>query len=295
MEYVLRVSDLRIGIKNKKRIDYPVKNVNFEIGKGETFALVGESGSGKSMTALSIMGLLQSWNSYLDTEITGNVEFAGKNGRYYNLTSMKDKEYDKIRGNDLSIIFQEPLTALNPVVSVGKQIVEVILAHEKMSYEKAAARAVELLNQVEIPDAANRFDSFPHQFSGGQLQRIMIAMAIACNPTCLIADEPTTALDVTIQKQILSLLKKLQKENNMSILIITHDLAVVSEFADKVAVMYDGTIMEYGMVDKIFRTPEHPYTKLLLSSIPTLDTVPGSRLLTKEDYVFQAMVQGGAA
>ena len=207
----------------------------------------------------------------------------------------KHKEYDKIRGNDLSIIFQEPLTALNPVVSVGKQIVEVILAHEKMSYEKAAARAVELLNQVEIPDAANRFDSFPHQFSGGQLQRIMIAMAIACNPTCLIADEPTTALDVTIQKQILSLLKKLQKENNMSILIITHDLAVVSEFADKVAVMYDGTIMEYGMVDKIFRTPEHPYTKLLLSSIPTLDTVPGSRLLTKEDYVFQAMVQGGAA
>ena len=295
MEYVLRVSDLRIGIKNKKRIDYPVKNVNFEIGKGETFALVGESGSGKSMTALSIMGLLQSWNSYLDTEITGNVEFAGKNGRHYNLTSMKDKEYDKIRGNDLSIIFQEPLTALNPVVSVGKQIVEVILAHEKMSYEKAAARAVELLNQVEIPDAANRFDSFPHQFSGGQLQRIMIAMAIACNPTCLIADEPTTALDVTIQKQILSLLKKLQKENNMSILIITHDLAAVSEFADKVAVMYDGTIMEYGMVDKIFRTPEHPYTKLLLSSIPTLDTVPGSRLLTKEDYVFQAMVQGGAA
>ena len=295
MEYVLRVSDLRIGIRNKKRIDYPVKNVNFEIGKGETFALVGESGSGKSMTALSIMGLLQSWNSYLDTEITGNVEFAGKNGRHYNLTSMKDKEYDKIRGNDLSIIFQEPLTALNPVVSVGKQIVEVILAHEKMSYEKAAARAVELLNQVEIPDAANRFDSFPHQFSGGQLQRIMIAMAIACNPTCLIADEPTTALDVTIQKQILSLLKKLQKENNMSILIITHDLAVVSEFADKVAVMYDGTIMEYGMVDKIFKTPEHPYTKLLLSSIPTLDTVPGSRLLTKEDYVFQAMVQGGAA
>ena len=295
MEYVLRVSDLRIGIKNKKRIDYPVKNVNFEIGKGETFALVGESGSGKSMTALSIMGLLQSWNSYLDTEITGNVEFAGKNGRHYNLTSMKDKEYDKIRGNDLSIIFQEPLTALNPVVSVGKQIVEVILAHEKMSYEKAAARAVELLNQVEIPDAANRFDSFPHQFSGGQLQRIMIAMAIACNPTCLIADEPTTALDVTIQKQILSLLKKLQKQNNMSILIITHDLAVVSELADKVAVMYDGTIMEYGMVDKIFRTPEHPYTKLLLSSIPTLDTVPGSRLLTKEDYVFQAMVQGGAA
>lgn len=297
MESVLKVQNLKIGLKSKKKIDYPVKNVNFDIKRGETFALVGESGSGKSMTALCVMGLLQSWNSYLKPEITGSIDFTGKDGKHYELTDLKDKEYDKIRGNDISIIFQEPLTALNPVVAIGEQIVEVIQAHEKMSREKAVERAIELLAQVEIPEPENRFYSFPHQFSGGQLQRIMIAMAIACNPTCLIADEPTTALDVTIQKQILKLLKNLQKEYGMSIFIITHDLAVVSEFADKVAVMYAGNIVEFGAVDKIFKKPEHPYTELLLKSILTLDTVPGTRLFTKEDllYASSAFAQGGVA
>lgn len=297
MENILKVKNLKIGIKNKKKTAYPVKNVNFEIKRGETFALVGESGSGKSMTALGVMGLLRSWNSYLDTEITGSIDFAGKDGKHYELTQLDEKGYDKLRGNDISMIFQEPLTALNPVVAVGKQIMEVILAHEKMSREQAKERAIELLEQVEIPSAEERFHYFPHQFSGGQLQRIMIAMAIACNPTCLIADEPTTALDVTIQKQILKLLKKLQKENNMSIFIITHDLAVVSEFADKVAVMYAGNIVEFGTVEQIFRHPEHPYTELLMKSIPTLDTIPGTRLLTKDEgyYAFTAFVQGGVA
>ena len=304
MESVLKVKDLRVGIKSKKKTDYPVKKVDFEIKSGETFALVGESGSGKSMTALCVMGLLQSWNSYLKTEISGSIDFVDKDGKHHELTELSDREYDRLRGNDISIIFQEPLTALNPVVSVGKQIMEVILSHERVSGEEAAERAVALLEQVEIPNAKERFYSFPHQFSGGQLQRIMIAMAIACKPRCLIADEPTTALDVTIQKQILKLLKKLQKENNMSIFIITHDLAVVSEFADKVAVMYAGNIVEFGSVDKIFANPEHPYTQMLLKSIPTLDTVPGTRLYTKEDgivfthtpvHTMTTVMQGGVA
>lgn len=283
---VLKVENLKIGIKNKNKISYPVENVNFEIKKGETFALVGESGSGKSMTALSIMGLLKSWNSYLDVEISGSIRFISRDKICYELTRLNGKEYDKIRGNDISMIFQEPLTALNPVISVGKQITEILLTHKKMTHKEAEKRAIELLKQVEIPNAEERFQYFPHQFSGGQLQRIMIAIAIACNPACLIADEPTTALDVTIQKQILALLKKIQKENNMSIFIITHDLAVVSEFADTVAVMYAGNIVEYGTVEQIFRHPEHPYTELLLRSIPTLDTVPGSRLLTKKDFLY---------
>ncbi len=285
MESILKVQNLQVGLKEKKGVAYPVQDVSFEIKKGETYALVGESGSGKSMTSLCIMGLLQSWNSYRKPVISGSIELRTKDGRVHELTRLSDKEYDKIRGNDIGIIFQEPLTALNPVVSVGKQIAEVILAHENVSKKEAQERALELMKQVEIPNAEKRFDAFPHQFSGGQLQRIVIAMAIACNPTCLIADEPTTALDVTIQKQILSLLKKLQKEYGMAILIITHDLAVVSEFADKVAVMYAGHVVETGTVKQIFNCSRHPYTEMLISSIPTLDSVPGTRLITKENFL----------
>lgn len=287
---VLEVKNLKIGIRGRKGISYPVENVNFEIRKGETFALVGESGSGKSMTALSVMGLLSSWSSYLDTEISGNIVFTDKQGIRHELTELGEKEYDRLRGNDLSMIFQEPLTALNPVISVGKQIMEVLLIHNKMTHKEAKERAIELLNEVEIPNAEERFQCFPHQFSGGQLQRIMIAIAIACNPACLIADEPTTALDVTVQKQILELLKKIQRENHMSIFIITHDLAVVSEFADTVAVMYSGNIVEYGTVEQIFHNPDHPYTELLLRSIPTMDTVPGTPLLTKRDFLYSSDV-----
>lgn len=285
METILKVENLKIGLIEKKETAYPVKDVSFEIKKGETYALVGESGSGKSMTSLCIMGLLQSWNSFRKPEITGTLDYVAKDGKHYDLTTLGEKEYDKLRGFDMSIIFQEPLTALNPVVSVGKQIMEVILAHENVTKDEAKRRALNLMNQVEIPNAEKRFDAFPHQFSGGQLQRIVIAMAIACNPNLLIADEPTTALDVTIQKQILLLLKKLQKQYGMSILIITHDLAVVSEFADKVAVMYSGHMVETGSVGQIFKKPEHPYTEMLISSIPTLDSIPGTRLVTKEDFL----------
>lgn len=285
MKKVLKIEDLKVGIKGKKSITYPIQNVSFDINVGESLALVGESGSGKSMTAMSIMGLLRSWNSHLNTEIDGKIEFTTKTGKTHQLTEIDDKAYDLIRGKDLSIIFQEPLYALNPVISIGKQIGEVLLAHEKISKREIEQKVISLLKRVGIPEPENRMHDFPHQFSGGQLQRVMIAMSIACDTSCLIADEPTTALDVTIQKQILNLLKQLQKEENLSILLITHDLGVVSQFADKVAVMFAGTIVEYGYVEKVFKNPIHPYTKLLLESIPTLETEPGVRLRTKKDFL----------
>lgn len=284
MGMVLKVKNLKITLKGKRQF-CPVENVSFEVDTAETLALVGESGSGKSMTALSIMGLLQSWNSYLKASIEGSIELVARNGNSFLLNQIKDEEYDRIRGKDLSIIFQEPSSVLNPVVSIGNQLLEVIMAHENISKKDAAAKCIALLARVGIPDAADRFNFFPHQFSGGQLQRIMIAIAIACDPVCLIADEPTTALDVTIQAQILELLKRLQRENNMAILLITHDLGIVSQFADKVAVMYSGYILEYGTVDDIFDNPVHPYTQLLLKSIPTLDTIPGEKLMIKEDFL----------
>jgi len=262
-----------------------VKNVNFEIQGGKTLALVGESGSGKSMTALTIMGLIQSWNSYSNPQIEGEIEFTTKYGGTVRLDKLTEKEFDKIRGKDLTMIFQEPLSALNPVVTVGKQIAEVIMTHEKMRSADVSQRVIELLEAVGIPDPANRYYYFPHQFSGGQLQRIIIAMAIACDTSCLIADEPTTALDVTIQAQILELLKNLQRERKMGILLITHDFGVVSEFADYVAVMYEGQIVEYAAVKQVFTNPHHPYTRLLISSIPTLETTPGIRLPSKKDFM----------
>lgn len=285
MQTVLKVENLQIELVSKKENVKPVHQVNFEIKAGETLALVGESGSGKSMTAHAIMGLIQSWNSRLKPNISGSIIFTDKKGKQHHLNEMNDKEYDQIRGKNLSIIFQEPFTALNPVVSIGKQLVEVIVTHKKISQQEAIKQVIQLLEKVGIPEPEARMSNFPHQFSGGQIQRIMIAMAIACEPSCLIADEPTTALDVTIQKQILDLLKSIQKEQNMAILLITHDLGVVSNFADKVAVMYAGHIVEYGSVKQIFNKPEHPYTKLLLQSIPTLETEPGVPLLTKRDLM----------
>ncbi|MCL1853423.1 MAG: ABC transporter ATP-binding protein [Peptococcaceae bacterium] len=285
MSTVLQVKNLMVGLKNRNGVSYPVEQVNFEIQRGETLALVGESGSGKSMTALSIMGLLQSWNSYLHPLIEGEVEFTPKHGKTIRLDKLTEKEFDRIRGKDLTMIFQEPLSVLNPVVSVGKQIAEVILAHEKIRPADVICRVIDLMESVGIPDPAGRYNAFPHQFSGGQLQRITIAMAIACDTSCLIADEPTTALDVTIQAQILDLLKKLQQDRKMGILLITHDFGVVSEFADNVAVMYAGHIVEYAAAHQIFSSPRHPYTRLLISSIPTLETIPGKRLPTKDDFL----------
>lgn len=285
MSAVLKVENLRIGLKTKKKISWPVEQVSFEIHPGETLALVGESGSGKSMTALAVMGLLNSWNSYLRPEIQGKIEFMPEGKTAVRLDQLTEREYDRIRGKDISMIFQEPLTVLNPVIAVGKQIDEVILAHEEVTSAQAKETTIELLDQVGIPDPSNRYHQYPHQFSGGQLQRIMIAMAIACNARVLIADEPTTALDVTIQAQILKLLAGIQKEKNTAVLLITHDFGVVSQFADRVAVMYAGRIVEYGSVRQIFTEPGHPYTRMLISSIPTLDTEPGKHLLTKEDFL----------
>ncbi len=287
MNELLKVEDLGVGLpKRKKReIFWPVEHVSFSIRAGETLALVGESGSGKSMTALTIMGLLQSWNSYLKPSFRGTVSFTPRAGETFRLDSLSEREYDKLRGKDMSMIFQEPLTVLNPVIPIGKQVEEVILAHERISEAEAKERVIGLLKSVEIPNAAERYYQYPHQFSGGQLQRIVIAMAIACDCRLLIADEPTTALDVTIQAQILKLLARLQKERDMGILLITHDFGVVSQFADRVAVMYAGNIVEYGSVKQIFTNPSHPYTRLLIASIPTLDTEPGKPLLTKEDFL----------
>lgn len=285
-EIILQTENLRVGIpKKKKPLFYAVDGINLRISKGETLALVGESGSGKSMTAMAIMGLLTSWNSRLHPVMEGKILYHGRNGEQRDLLKITPEEYDHYRGNEIGMIFQEPLTTLNPVLTVGHQIRESILAHEKISIEEADRHVIQLMGEVGIPDPQIRFRQYPHQFSGGQIQRIVIAMAIACGCRLLIADEPTTALDVTIQRQILNLLKKLQKENQMGILLITHDFGVVSETADRVAVMYSGKIVETGGVDQIFSRPEHPYTRMLIASIPTLNTLPGAHLLTREDFM----------
>jgi peptide/nickel transport system ATP-binding protein len=241
-----------------------VDDVSFDVPEGKTLAVVGESGCGKSVTALSIMRLIPSPPG----EITGGeIHFRDKN-----LLALPEKEMRALRGDAISMIFQEPMTSLNPVYSVGSQIVEAIRIHRKTSRRDAKARAVEMLQLVGIPSPAERVDAYPHQLSGGMRQRVMIAMALSCDPSLLIADEPTTALDVTIQAQILDLLRRLQQELGMSILFITHDLGVVAEFASEVAVMYAGRVVETGEVQRIFDAPLHPYTRGLLASVPPLDT-----------------------
>lgn len=232
--------------------------------------IVGESGSGKSVTSLSIMGLLQYPGRVVDGEILLNGEDI--------LTYSKD-QMRKVRGKEIAMIFQDPMTSLNPVYTIGNQVMEMILEHEKMTKREARARAIEMLKLVGIPAAEKRIDSYPHEFSGGMRQRVMIALALSCNPKLLIADEPTTALDVTIQAQILSLIKSLNKQFGMTTMLITHDLGVVATVCDKVAVMYGGLIMEYGTVDEIFYHPRHPYTMGLLGSIPHVDGGEKRRLI----------------
>jgi oligopeptide/dipeptide ABC transporter ATP-binding protein len=236
-----------------------VDDVSFEVRAGETLGLVGESGSGKSVTALSIMRLVQPPGRIAG----GSVRFKGRG-----LLELREKEMQAVRGADISLIFQEPMTALNPVFSVGDQIAETLLVHRRASRRGAKARAVELLEAVRIPDAGARVKDYPHQLSGGMRQRVLIAMALACSPSLVIADEPTTALDVTIQAQILDLLREMKSAFNLSLLLITHDLGVIAETADRVAVMYAGRIVEQGPVRAIFREPQHPYTRGLLASIP---------------------------
>ena len=247
-----------------------VRGISFDVNEGEVLGIVGESGSGKSVTSLSIMGLLQYPGRVVDGEILLNGEDI--------LTYSKD-QMRKVRGKEIAMIFQDPMTSLNPVYTIGNQIMEMILEHEKMSRREARARAIEMLKLVGIPAAEKRIDSYPHEFSGGMRQRVMIALALSCNPKLLIADEPTTALDVTIQAQILNLIKKLNKQFGMTTMLITHDLGVVATVCDKVAVMYGGLIMEYGTVDEIFYHPRHPYTMGLLGSIPHVDGGEKRRLI----------------
>lgn len=272
---LLHVDHLKTYIPTPEGVIRPVNDVSFSIKKGEMVALVGESGSGKSVSALSIMGLNASAIQY---EQDSRIYFKGKD-----LLSSKEKEMRTIRGNDIAMIFQDPMFSLNPVHTIGKQIAESIIVHRKIKYKEAEKIALDLLNKVGIPDPERRINDYPHQLSGGMRQRIMIAIALSCDPELLIADEPTTALDVTIQAQILSLLRNLQQEFGISILLITHDLGVVAETADRVLVMYCGQIVEEGTVENIFAKPLHPYTQGLMSSIPalygpskdTLDTIRG--------------------
>ena len=270
---ILSIENLRIHFETFAGEVQAIRGVNLKLEKGETLALVGESGSGKSVTAKSVMKLLS--NNAVVKE--GAIIFKGEN-----ILEKSERDMQSIRGKKIAMIFQDPMTSLDPTMKIGKQITEVIIKHEKASKEEADKRAEELLELVGIPNAKERMKQYPHQFSGGQRQRIVIAIALACNPDVLIADEPTTALDVTIQAQILELLKELQQQFQMAIIFITHDLGVVANVADRVAVMYAGKVVEVGTVDEVFYNPQHPYTWGLLRSMPTLHTgdtlyaIPGS-------------------
>lgn len=276
-ETILEVKDLRINFKTFAGTVQAVRGVNFTLEKGETLAIVGESGSGKSVTSNALMRLIPEPPGIY---AGGEIRFNG-----VNLLELSEKEMTRIRGNEIAMIFQDPMTALNPTIRVGKQIMEVITTHNRqISKDDAKKRAIELLVEVGIPQPERRFMQYPHEFSGGMRQRVVIAIALAAEPQLLIADEPTTALDVTIQAQILELMKKIQAHHNSSIIFITHDLGVVANVADKVAVMYAGQIVEYGTAHEIFYNPKHPYTWGLLGSMPDLEndaatelyTIPGS-------------------
>lgn len=263
---VLRVQNLTTSFLGEGGWRPVVKNISFDVGAGETVALVGESGSGKSVTSLSVMRLLQPDTS----RIEGNILLAGKD-----ILQLSEQEMQKIRGNDVAMIFQEPMTSLNPLYTVGDQICEALLCHRNMSKAEAKAEALRLMEKVRIPSAASRFNEYPHRFSGGMRQRVMIAMALVTRPKLLIADEPTTALDVTIQGQILDLIKTLQEEEGTSVLFITHDMGVVAEVADRTVVMYHGDAVETGDTATIFRDAKHPYTRALLSAVPALGSMTG--------------------
>lgn len=269
MDKILEVKDLHVDFDTYNGVVHAIRGVNFHLNAGETLAIVGESGSGKSITVRSILQLLAS-NATISK---GEVLYHGDD-----LLQKSDKEMDKIRGNKISMIFQDPMTSLDPTMTIGKQVAEPLLIHNNVSKKDALKRAEEVLRLVGIPNPSARMNDYPHQFSGGQRQRIVIAIAIVDYPEILIADEPTTALDVTVQAQIIDLLRELQQKIGTSIIFITHDLGVVAGIADRVAVMYAGRFVEYGSVDDVFYNPQHPYTWGLLDSMPTLDTNENDRL-----------------
>ena len=273
---LLEVKHLVTEFPTRKGVVRAVNDVTFGVDSGETVALVGESGSGKSVTSLSIMRLLQEPGHVAG----GSITFDGTD-----LLSLSEREMESVRGSKIAMVFQEPMTSLDPVYRVGDQIVEAIMQHSDVSKEEAWARAVEALREVGIPSPEERARDYPHEMSGGMRQRVMIAMALSCSPRLLIADEPTTALDVTIQAQILDLIYKLREEYNMGVLLITHDLGVVAEVADRVVVMYCGQVVEQSPVMKLFEKPLHPYTLGLLNSIPRLDDDSSKRLYTIKGQV----------
>ncbi|WP_342504154.1 ABC transporter ATP-binding protein [Lysinibacillus sp. FSL K6-1151] len=261
-EHVLRVSDLETSFTRDKTEIKILRGVNFSIHKGEILGLVGESGSGKSLTSLSIMQLFHGTTGKI---VNGSIHFNGED-----LTKMSESEIRKIRGKQMAMIFQEPMTSLNPVLKIGKQLMEAIEMHLKLPKNESKHHAIQMLKSVGIGRAEEIIHEYPHQLSGGMRQRVMIAMAMACQPKLLIADEPTTALDVTIQAQILELMKKLKEEHETAILLITHDLGVVAEMCDKVVVMYAGQVVEEADVFELFASPKHPYTKGLIASVPKI-------------------------
>ena len=274
MAKLLEVKDLRTYFFTEEGVVRAVDGVTWDLDEGETLALVGESGCGKSVTAMSILRLIPNPPGRI---VEGEVFFEGRD-----LLKVTDAEMRSIRGNRIAMIFQEPMTSLNPVLTIGQQIKEAIVLHLGLADEEANARAVELLEMVGIPEGGQRLRDYPHQFSGGMRQRVMIAMALACNPKVLIADEPTTALDVTIQAQILEIMARLSKELGTAVLVITHNLGIVARYADRVNVMYAGEIVESGTAIDIFKHPRHPYTVGLMASVPRLDATEKVRLATIE-------------
>ncbi|GBD20148.1 Oligopeptide transport ATP-binding protein OppD [bacterium HR28] len=270
MEPLLEVRDLRTQFFTQDGVVKAVDGVSFHLMPGETLGLVGESGCGKSITALSIMRLIPSPPGKI---VSGEILFEGED-----ILKMSDDEVRSIRGRKIAMIFQDPMTSLNPVLTINRQISEALELHLGMSKQQARQRAIELLKMVGIPNAEQRVDQYPHQFSGGMRQRVMIAMALSCNPSLLIADEPTTALDVTIQAQILDLIRTLQREHNTALILITHDLGVVAGMTDRIHVMYAGHIVETAPTEELFENPKHPYTVGLLNSIPRLDAPRKERL-----------------
>lgn len=269
MNPILSVSDLRVSFTTEDGVVRAVDGASFQLAPGEILAIVGESGSGKSVTAQTVIGLTRAPNATID----GSVRFRGRE-----LNGLDDAGLQEVRGRHIAMVFQDPMTSLNPVYRVGAQIVETIRAHLDVSKDEARQRAVELLKLVGIPNAEGRIDNYPHEFSGGMRQRVMIAMALALEPEVLIADEPTTALDVTVQAQILRLIDRFNRERQLAVVLITHDLGVVAEVADRVLVMYAGQIVEDGTLDDIFYNPQHPYTWGLLGSLARLDQPRPQRL-----------------
>lgn len=269
MSHLLEVKGLTTAFQGDYGMTVSVDHIDFYVDKGEVVCIVGESGCGKSVTSLSLMGLLSRGGKVTD----GTILFEGQN-----LLSMSEKELDKVRGDQMTMIFQDPLTSLNPVFTIGTQLTESIRTHMGMSGKEAKSRGRMLLEKVGMPDPEGTMKKYPHTLSGGMRQRVMIAMALACNPKLLIADEPTTALDVTIQAQIMKLLKELQRENEMSVILITHDIGVVANMADRVLVMYAGQLIEEAPVKELFANPRHPYTQALLDSVPTICDSPEREL-----------------